>query len=179
MSTDLAIKIGGAVFLVLTLAVSWLRSRRQFKVQGQAFEDRGAQGPISLGLCLSGLPGLDGPAPVSCGDTATELIFLADADNREICRLPWSSVVDIFGGTDDEILGRLRGTDAPPSLILAQSDHLRADGRHHYIPSYTVLDWTDGASQRRQAVFELRDPRMGDLQARVLNGMKMMAGRRA
>lgn len=88
MSPDLAIKLGAVVVLVLSLAMSWMRTSRALKVQKQALQDRGARGPFGLGTCLSSLPGLDEPAPVSCGGTATELIFLADADNREICRIP-------------------------------------------------------------------------------------------
>jgi hypothetical protein len=167
------------IFAVIGISIGAWQASQGWKAREQTLKDRGARGPISLGICLSGLPGLDGPAPVSCGDTATELIFLADADNREICRLPWSSIGDIFGGSEDETHLRLSGTDALPSLILAQSDHLRPDGRHHYIPSYTVIDWTDSASQRRQAVFELRGQRMGDIQARVLSGMKTVASHRA
>lgn len=122
-----------------------------------------------------------GHAPLPQPPRTEARLSIQDARSpwRELCRIPWSSIHDIFGGSEDETHGRLSGTDAPPSLILAQSDHLRADGRHHYIPSYTVIDWTDGASQRRQAVFELRGPRMGALEAQHLNLLKSMAARRA
>ena len=154
MSPALAIKIGGVLVLVLAFAVMWRRTGREMKVRKQTFLDRGASWSLGLGTCLSGLPGLEQPALVTCGGTATELIFLADDDNRELCRIPWSAISNIFGGNEEETHRHLNGTDAPPSLILAQSDHSLDGGKHHYVPSYTVIDWTDGASRRRQAVFE-------------------------
>jgi hypothetical protein len=179
MDTTLAIKIGVAIFAVVLVvrAIGWPQAGRRLKARKQAFQDRGASWSLGLGTCLSGLPGLEQPARVNCGGTATELILVAD-DNRELCRIPWSSIRDIFGGKEEETLSRLRGTDTLPSLVLAQSDHSRGDGRHQYVPSYVVIDWTDGASRRQQAVFEFPDPNFGALVARSLTLQKTVADHR-
>lgn len=177
MDTILAVKIGVVILAVVALAIGWLRARRERKARKQAFRDRGSSSPLGLGTCLSGLPGLEQPARVSCGVTATELIFLANGDNRELCRIPWSSILDIFGGGGDETHLRLHGTDALPSLVLAQSDHSRGRGRRPSEPSYLVIDWTDAASRRQQAVFEFPDPNFGALVARSLTLYKTVADR--
>jgi hypothetical protein len=179
MDTILAVKIGAAIFVVVALAIiGWLRAGRRLKERKQAFQDRGSSWSLGLGTCLSGLPGLEQPARVSCGGAATELIFLDDDDKRELCRMPWSSILDIFGGKEEETHLRLHGTDSLPSLVLAQSDHSRGNGRREYVPSYLVIDWTDGASRRQQAVFEFSSPGFGTLVAHSLTLQKMVADRR-
>ncbi|PYQ59463.1 MAG: hypothetical protein DMF53_18785 [Acidobacteria bacterium] len=45
-------------------------------------------------------------------------------------------------------------------------------GRRHYVPSYTVIDWTDGDSQRRQAVFELPGSQFGAFKANYLKAVQ-------
>ena len=84
MSSTLAIQIGGFILLLIALAVSFRQVDRVLKQRDQAFKDQRAPGALGLGTCLSGLPGLDQPELVSCGSAATELIFLADEDRREV-----------------------------------------------------------------------------------------------
>jgi hypothetical protein len=176
MDSRLAVQIGSVLFVVALFVGGWWKAGRALKAQKQAFQDLGSSWSFGFGTCLAGLPGLDQPAKVACGGTATELIFLADADNRELCRIPWSAIVNIFSGNEEETHLHLGGGDAPPSLILAQSDHTRADGRHRYVPSYAVIDWSDGASRRKQAVFEFQGPRWGSINAHYLTSLKMRAG---
>lgn len=102
MSSTLAIQIGGFILALIAIAVSSRQVDRVLKQRDQAFKDQGAPGSLGLGTCLSGLPGLHQTELVSCGATATELIFLADEDCREVGRIPWRSIVGIFGGVERE-----------------------------------------------------------------------------
>jgi len=173
MSSTLGIQIGAALFFLALGPIVWWQVNRVLAARKQSFQDRGSSWSLGLGTCLSGLPGLEQPALVTCGGTATELIFLDDGDNQEICRIPWSAILDIFGGNEEQTHLHLKGIDAPASLILAQSDHSLDGGRHYYVPSYTVIDWTDGDSQRRQAVFELAGSQFGAFKANYLKAVQM------
>jgi hypothetical protein len=98
MNSTLAIQIGGFILFLIALAVSFRQGGRVLKQRDQAFKDQGAPRSLGLGTCLSGLPGLHQPELVSCGTTATELIFLADEDSREVGRIPWRSIVGDLRG---------------------------------------------------------------------------------
>lgn len=120
MDSTLAIQIGTALFVFLVLGpIVWWHVDRVLAARKQSFQDRGSSWSLGLGTCLSGLRGLEQPALVTCGGTATELIFLADDDNRELCRIPWSAVSGIFGGDEEELRHHLDGASFPPSLLLA------------------------------------------------------------
>jgi hypothetical protein len=170
MSSTLAIQIGCFILFLISLAVSSRLVGRELRQRDQAFRDLGAPRPIDLGTCLSGLPGLHQPEPVSCGGTATELIFLADEDYREIGRIPWNSIIGIFGGDETEIYPYLATANTLPSLVLAQAR--QENGKKHE-PSYAVIEWDDGRAGRKRAVFQFRMASLGSLKANVL---KLMIG---
>jgi hypothetical protein len=176
MSSTLAIQIGGFILFLIALAVSFQQGDRALKQRNQAFKDQGASGALGLGTCLSGLPGLHQPELVSCGSTATELIFLADEDSREVGRIPWRSVVGIFGGDEREIYPHLATAKALPSLVLAQMP-LRPENRKRFQPSYAVIEWDDGIAGRQQAVFEFPGPRLGSMKANYLKVLQMAPDR--
>jgi hypothetical protein len=167
------IVVGAAI--VIGLVMNSRRERQVQKANRQVFDAQGAQWSLGLGTCLSGLPGLEGPAPVTCGGTATELLFLADADQREICRIPWSAIQEIFGGDETETRFHLHALDGLPSLILGQLEPPR-DHRKSTLPGYLVIDWTGGDGARRQAVFEQGSPDLGKLKAKTLELRKMALG---
>jgi hypothetical protein len=175
MSPALVVQIVVGAAIVIGLLMDSRQARRVQKASKQTFDALGAQWSLGLGTCLSGLPSLEAPAPVTCGGTAYELLFLADADQREICRIPWSAIQEIFGGDETETRFHLRALDGLPSLILGQSDPPRND-RKSAAPSYLVIDWTGGDSVRRQAVFEQRSPGLGKLKAKTLELRKMALG---
>jgi hypothetical protein len=176
MSSTLAFQIGGFILLVIALAVSFQQVDRVLKQRDQAFKDQGASGSLGLGTCLSGLPGLHQPELVSCGSTARELIFLADEDCREVGRIPWRSIVGIFGGDEREIYPHLATANALPSLVLAQMPLRREDGKRHQ-PSYAVIEWNDGIAERKQVVFEFPTARLGSLKANYLKVLQMAPDR--
>jgi hypothetical protein len=175
MSSTLAFQIGGFILLLIAVAVSSRQVDRVLKQRDQAFKDQGAPGSLGLGTCLSGLPGLHQPELVSCGATATELIFLADEDSREVGRIPWRSIVGIFGGNQREIYPHLATANALPSLVLAQMPFRREEKRHE--PSYAIIEWNDDLAERQQAVFEFLDVRSGSLKANYLKALQMAPDR--
>jgi hypothetical protein len=172
MSSTLAIQIGGFILFLIALAVSFRRGDRALKQREQAFKDQGAPRSLGLGTCLSGLPGLHQPELVSCGAMATELIFLADEDSREVGRIPWRSIVGIFGGDEREIYPHLATAKALPSLVLAQMP-LRREDRKRRQPSYAVIEWNDGIAGRQQAVFEFPGAGLGFMKANYLKILQM------
>lgn len=174
MSTALMIRIGGLVLFLILIVAGIVRSNRMVKKFEKALQDRGASWTVGLGTCLSGLPGLDQPERVSCGGTATELIFLAEADLREICRIPWGSILSFYGGEEADTHAHLAAAGGLPSLILAQISH---EGRRkdRFEPSFTVINWNDGSGWK-QAVFEFRGKQIGPFKAQYLTVRNKIAG---
>lgn len=166
MKTESIIKLVGgvAIFLVPLLVAMW-RSRRT----SRALKDLGAWS-IDLGTCLAGLP-LDEPTRVSCGGNATEILFIEDKDLREVVRIPWNAIQEIFGGPEPEIQSLLSVGDGLPSLILGQrTPELE---KHRNKLSYLVIDWKDRGP--KQAVFQFGGPRSGSSTAQFLKFMKETA----
>jgi hypothetical protein len=169
VKTEYIIKfVGGlAIFLVPLLVAMW-RSKRT----SRALKDLGARWSIDLGTCLAGLP-LDEPSRVSCGGNATEILFIKDKDLREVVRIPWSAIQEIFGGPEPEIQSLLSVGAGIPSLTLGQWTPELA--KHKQRLSYLVIDWKDRSAEAKQAVFQFGGPRSGSSMARHLNFMKEIA----
>jgi hypothetical protein len=166
VKTEYIIKLVGglAIFLVPLLVAMW-RSKRT----SRPLKDLGARWTTSLGICLTGLP-LDEPARVSCGGNATEILFIKDEDLREVVRIPWSAIQQIFGGDEPEIQSLLSVGDGLPSLTLGQwTPELN---KHKYKLSYLVIDWKDRNAGSKQAVFQVGGKRSGSFIAQYLNFMK-------
>jgi hypothetical protein len=166
MHPSLDSRLLGFALLLIALAVGFVQAGRSMKRTKQALQDRGSSWSIGLGQCLSGLPGLDASERVSCGGTGTELILVSEADAREVGRIPWSPLLEIFGGDSAETGAYLVATGGMPSLIQAE---FQDDTRKKQKPSYVVIDWNDSASRRQQALFELRGTRMGAITACILD----------
>jgi len=147
------------------LFVTW-KIAQAFQASGRmarALAALGADRSFLLGTCLSGLPGIESPALVSCGATATEIIFLAEDDCREVGRIPRDSILGVFGGEESDTHAHLAALDGLPSLILTQSENGRRERKEG--TSYIVIDWSDGPSRRRQIVFKCRGKTAGRLGA--------------
>jgi len=170
VQTVYAVKIGGALLIVLFIAWQLAQAFRVSRRMDRALEALGAGRSLFLGTCLSGLPGIESPALVSCGATATEIIFLAEDDCREVGRIPRSSILGAFGGEESDTHAHLAALDGLPSLILTQSENRRRERKEG--TSYIVIDWSDGPSRRRQIVFKCRSKRAGRLGAASFDVMR-------
>jgi hypothetical protein len=147
-----AAMIGAAALMVLFIAWKLAQASRAARRMDRALEALGAGRSHLLGTCLSGLQGLEPSTLVSCGATATEIIFLAENDCREIGRIPRRSVLGAFGGEESDTHAHLAALDGLPSLILAQMANGRRERKEG--TSYIVIDWSDGPSRRQQIVFK-------------------------
>ncbi len=168
-----AVMIGAAALFVLFIAWKLAQAFRVSRKMDRALEALGAGRSHPLGTCLSGLQGLEPSTLVSCGATATEIIFLAETDCREIGRIPRGSILGVFGGEEPDTHAHLAALDGLPSLILAQSENRRKERKEG--TSYTVIDWSDGPSRRRQIVFKCRGKMAGRMGAQ---GFDIMRGAR-
>ena len=127
--------------------------------------------PVALSRNLPlGSAELEPSTLVSCGATATEIIFLAENDCREIGRIPRGSILGVFGGEESDTHAHLAALGGLPSLILAQSENRRKERKEG--TSYTVIDWSDGPSRRRQIVFKSRGKTAGRWCAVALDVMR-------
>jgi hypothetical protein len=146
------VMIGIAALMALFAGWKIAQVFRAARKMDRALADLGAGRSLFLGTCLSGLPGIEQSTLVGCGATATEIIFLAENDCREIGRIPRRSILGVFGGDESDTHAHLAALDGLPSLILAQVAHSRRDRKAG--SSYTVINWSDGPSQRKQIVFQ-------------------------
>jgi hypothetical protein len=170
IDTAHAVKIGGAALMVLFTAWKLAQASRVSRRMDRALAALGAGRSHPLGTCLSGLQGLEPSTLVSCGVTATEIIFLAENDCREIGRIPRHSILGIFGGEESDTHAHLAALDGLPSLILAQMANHRRERKEG--TSYIVIDWSDGPSRRQQIVFKCRGRRAGRIYAENLDVMR-------
>jgi hypothetical protein len=170
VQTAYAMRIGAVLLMVLFIAWKFAQASRKARKMDRALEALGAGRSLSLGTCLSGLRELEPPTLVSCGATATEIIFLAENDCREIGRIPRGSILGVFGGEESDTHAHLAALDGLPSLILAQSENRRRERKEG--TSYTVIDWSDGPSRRRQIVFKSRGKTAGRWCAVALDVMR-------
>jgi hypothetical protein len=168
--TVYAVKIGGALLIVLFIAWQFAQASRTARKMDRALEALGAGRSLFLGTCLSGLRELEPSTLVSCGATATEIIFLAEKDCREIGRIPRGSILGVFGGEESDTHAHLAALDGLPSLILAQSENGRRERKEG--TSYIVIDWSDSPSRRQQIVFKCRSKTAGRMGAESFDVMR-------
>jgi len=165
-----AVMIGVAALFVLFIAWKLAQAFRASGRMDRALADLGAGRSQLLGTCLSGLQGLEPFTLVSCGATATEIIFLAEDDCREVGRIPRGSILGVFGGEESDTHAHLAALDGLPSLILAQSENGRRERKEG--TSYIVIDWSDGPSRRQQIVFKCRSKMAGRMGAESFDVMR-------
>jgi hypothetical protein len=165
-----AAMIGVAALFVLFIAWQLARAFRASSRMDRALAALGAGRSHLLGTCLSGLQGLEPSTLVSCGATATEILFLAENDCREIGRIPRASVLGAFGGEESDTHAHLAALDGLPSLILAQMANHRRERKVG--TSYIVIDWSDGPSRRQQIVFKCMGKTEGRMRAEDFDVMR-------
>jgi len=171
--TVYAVKIGGALLILLFIAWQFAQAFRVSRRMDRALGALGAGRSHPLGTCLSGLQGLEPSTFVSCGATATEIIFLAENDCREIGRIPRGSILGAFGGEESDTHAHLAALDGLPSLILGQMENRRRERKQG--TSYIVIDWSDDPSRRQQIVFKCSGKTTGRMCA---EGFDVMRGAR-